>query len=63
MSNKMIGIFNNAGPGIMSTWIMGSSGITLDHETILFFLPGVAQMRLKGEFEKLGDPKGSPNPV
>ena len=63
MSEKMVVICNNAGPGIMPTLIMGSSGITLDYETILFFCPGGAQMLLKGELEKLGDPKGLPNPV
>jgi predicted peroxiredoxin len=63
MSEKMVVICNNAGTGIMPTLIMGSSGIALDYETILFFCPGSAQMLLKGELEKLGDPKGLPNPV
>ena len=63
MSEKMVVVCNNAQTGIMPTLIMGSSGITLDYETILFFCPGGAQALLKGELEKLGTPKGLPNPV
>ena len=40
MSEKMVVICNNAQTGIMPTLIMGSSGVTLDYETILFFCPG-----------------------
>jgi predicted peroxiredoxin len=60
---KMVVICNNGQTGIMPTLIMGSSGIALDYETILFFCPGGAEKLLKGELEKLGDPKGLPNPV
>ena len=60
---KMAVVCNNAQTGIMPTLIMGSSGVTLDYETILFFCPGGAPMLLKGELEKLGTPKGLPNPV
>ena len=63
MSDKMVILCNNAQTGIMPTLIMGSSGITLDNETILFFCPGGATALLKGELEKLGTPKGLPNPV
>jgi predicted peroxiredoxin len=63
MSEKMVVVCNNAQTGIMPTLIMGSSGITLDYETILFFCPGGAQALVKGELEKLGQPKGLPNPV
>jgi predicted peroxiredoxin len=63
MSEKMVVICNNAQTGIMPTLIMGSSSITLDNETILFFCPGGAQALVKGELEKLGQPKGLPNPV
>jgi predicted peroxiredoxin len=60
---KMVVICNNAQTGIMPTLIMGSSGVALDYETILFFSPGGSPMLLKGELEKLGTPKGLPNPV
>ena len=61
--DKMVVICNNAQSGIMPTLIMGSSGIALDQEVILFFCPAGAQALLKGELEKMGDPKGLPNPV
>jgi predicted peroxiredoxin len=60
---KMAIICNNAQTGIMPTLIMGSSAVALDYETILFFSPGGSPMLLKGELEKLGTPKGLPNPV
>ena len=60
---KMVVICNNAASGIMPTLIMGSSGVTLDNEVILFFCPGGASALLKGELEKMGTPKGLPNPV
>lgn len=61
--DKMVVICNNSQSGIMPTLIMGSSGIALDKEVLLFFCPGGAQALLKGELEKLGTPKGLPNPV
>jgi predicted peroxiredoxin len=60
---KMVVVCNNAQTGIMPTLIMGSSGVALDREMILFFCPGGAPMLVKGELEKLGTPKGLPNPV
>jgi predicted peroxiredoxin len=60
---KTVIVCNNAQTGIMPTLIMGASSVTLDHETILFFCPGGSPMLLKGELEKLGTPKGLPNPV
>lgn len=60
---KMVVVCNNAQTGIMPTLIMGSSGVSLDFEVILFFCPGGSPMLLKGELEKLGTPKGLPNPV
>jgi predicted peroxiredoxin len=42
---------------------MGASGVSLDNEVILFFCPGGAQALVKGELEKIGTPKGLPNPV
>ena len=63
MSEKMVVVCNNAATGIMPTLIFGASGVTLDSDVILFFCPGGAQALLKGELEKLGTPKGLPNPV
>ena len=63
MSEKMVVICNSATTGLMPTLIMGSSGVTLDYEVILFFCPGGAQALVKGELEKMGTPKGLPNPV
>jgi predicted peroxiredoxin len=60
---KMVVVCNNAQTGIMPTLIMGSSGVALDNEVLLFFSPGGSPMLLKGELEKLGTPKGLPNPV
>ena len=47
--DKLVVICNNAQSGIMPTLIMGSSGIALDKEVLLFFCPGGAQALLKGE--------------
>jgi predicted peroxiredoxin len=64
MSEKMVVVCNHADPPhVMPTLIMGSSGVALDNEVILFFCPGGAQALLKGELEKIGTPKGLPNPV
>jgi predicted peroxiredoxin len=60
---KMVVVCNNAQTGIMPSLIMGSSGVALDYEVLLFFSPGGSPMLLKGELEKLGTPKGLPNPV
>ncbi|HTP09067.1 MAG TPA: DsrE family protein [Anaerolineae bacterium] len=60
---KMVVVCNNAQTGIMPTLIMSTSGIALDYEVIVFFCPGGSPMLLKGELEKLGTPKGLPNPV
>jgi len=64
MSDKMVVVCNHAdAPHVMPTLIMGSSGVSLDNEVILFFCPGGAQALVKGELEKIGTPKGLPNPV
>lgn len=64
MSEKMVVVCNHAdAPHVMPTLIMGSSGVALDNEVILFFCPGGAHALLKGELEKFGTPKGLPNPV
>jgi predicted peroxiredoxin len=63
-NGKMVVVCNHADtPHVMPTLIMGSSGVTLDNDVILFFCPGGANALLKGELEKIGTPKGLPNPV
>ena len=47
----------------MPTLIFASSGLSLDYEVHIFFCPAGANWLLKGELEKLGTPKGLPNPV
>ena len=64
MSEKMVVICNHAdAPHVMPTLIMGSSGIAVGNDVILFFCPGGAQALIKGELEKIGQPKGLPNPI
>jgi predicted peroxiredoxin len=64
MAQKMIVVCNHAdSTGIMPSLIFGSSGIALDYEVHMFFCPNGAQALVKGELEKLGTPKGMPNPV
>jgi predicted peroxiredoxin len=60
---KMVVVCNNAQTGIMPTLVMGSSGLALDNQVTVFFCPGASPMLLTGELEKLGTPKGMPNPV
>jgi predicted peroxiredoxin len=48
---------------IMPTLIFSSSGLSLDYEVHVFICPAGARWILKGELEKLGTPKGLPNPV
>jgi len=64
MSEKMVVVCNgDEAKNIMPTLIFASSGIALDNEVIIFFCPAGAKWVLKGELEKLGTPKGLPNPV
>ena len=64
MSEKMIVVCNHSeSVSIMPSLIFASSGIALDYEVHMFFCPGGAQALVKGELEKLGTPKGLPNPV
>jgi predicted peroxiredoxin len=64
MSEKMIVVCNHAEPiSVMPSLIFASSGIALDYEVHMFFCPGGAQALVKGELEKIGTPKGLPNPV
>lgn len=64
MSEKMIVVCNHSDAGgVMPSLIFASSGIALDYDVHMFFCPGGAQALVKGELEKLGTPKGLPNPV
>ena len=48
-NGKMVVVCNHADPPhVMPTLIMGSSGVALGNEVILFFCPGGAQALLKG---------------
>jgi predicted peroxiredoxin len=51
------------GANIMPTLIFGSSGVALDYEVHIFFCPAGAKWTLKDELEKLGQPKGLPDPI
>ena len=64
MSEKMVIVCNGDTPAsIMPALIFATSGIALDYEVHFFFCPAGARWSLKGELEKLGTPKGMPNPV
>ena len=64
MSEKMIVVCNgDEAKNIMPTLIFASSGLALDHEVHVFFCPAGAKWTLKDELEKLGEPKGLPNPL
>lgn len=61
---KMAVVCNGSTPtNILPTLIMGASGIGVGNEVTLFFCPAGAQALLKGELEKIGQPKGLPNPI
>lgn len=63
-NGKMVVVCNHADPPhVMPTLIMGASGVGIGDEVILFFCPGGAQALVKNELEKIGQPKGLPNPV
>jgi predicted peroxiredoxin len=64
MVEKMVVVCNgDEAKNIMPALIFASSGLSLDHEVHVFFCPAAAKWTLRGELEKLGDPKGLPNPV
>lgn len=61
---KMVVVCNGDGAAnIMPTLIFGSSGLALDNEVHIFLCPAGAKWALKGELEKLGQPKGLPDPI
>lgn len=64
MPEKMVVVCNgNEAKNIMPALIFATSGLALDYEVHFFFCPAGAKWSLKGELEKLGTPKGLPNPV
>ena len=64
MAEKMVVVCNTAeSTSVMPTLIFATSGAALDYEVHVFFGPAAAKWALKGELEKLGTPKGMPNPV
>jgi len=64
MPEKMVVVCNgDEAKNIMPTLIFASSGLSLDQEVHVFFCPAGAKWALKDELEKLGQPKGLPNPV
>ena len=63
MSKMAIVCNGDTAANIMPTLIFGSSGVALDEEVHIFLCPAGAKWALKGELEKLGTPKGLPNPV
>ncbi len=63
-NGKMVVVCNHADPPhVMPTLIMSASGVGIGEDVIVFFCPGGAQALVKGELEKIGTPKGLPNPV
>lgn len=63
-TEKMVVVCNgDTAANIMPTLIFASSGLAIDNEVHVFFCPAGAKWLLKGELEKLGEPKGLPNPV
>jgi predicted peroxiredoxin len=63
-NNKMVVVCNHADtPHVMPTLIMSASGVGVGNDVTVFFCPGGAQALVKGELEKIGQPKGLPNPI
>ena len=64
MTEKMVVVCNgDEAKNIMPTLIFASSGLALDYEVHIFFCPAGTRWTLKGEIEKLGQPKGLPDPL
>lgn len=62
-NGKMVIVCNSDSAGVMPTFIMGASGISIGEEVIMFFCPGGSQVLKKGELEKFQGKKGLPDPV
>jgi len=64
MTQKMVVVCNgDEAKNIMPTLIFATSGLALDYDMHVFFCPAGTKWTLKEELEKLGTPKGLPNPV
>ncbi len=64
MAQKMVVVCNgDESKNIMPTLIFASSGLALDYEVHVFFCPAGTKWVLKEELEKLGTPKGLPDPL
>jgi len=64
MAEKMIVVCNGAtSANIMPTLVFATSGAALDYEVYCIFLPAGSKWLVKGELEKLGTPKGMPDPI
>ena len=64
MAEKMIVVCNGAtSANIMPTLVFATSGAALDYEVYCIFLPAGSKWLVKGELEKLGVPKGMPDPI
>jgi len=64
MAQKMVVVCNGDEPkNIMPTLVFATSGLALDYEVHVIFLPTGSKWALKGEIEKIGTPKGFPNPL
>ncbi len=63
MSKMAIACNGDTAANIMPTLIFSSSGLAVDNEVVIFFCPAGARWVLKGELEKLGSPKGLPDPI
>ncbi|HEY52159.1 MAG TPA: peroxiredoxin [Caldilineae bacterium] len=63
-TEKMAIVCNGDAPAsILPTLIFASSGLALDYDVHVFLCPAGAKWALKGELEKLGQPKGLPDPI
>jgi predicted peroxiredoxin len=62
-NGKMVVICNSDSAGVMPTFIMGASGVSIGEQVLLFFCPGGSPVLLKGELEKFQGKKGLPDPV
>ena len=64
MTEKLMIVCNgDESKNIMPTLIFAASGLALDHEVHIFLTPAGSKWALKGEIEKLGQPKGLPDPL
>lgn len=64
MLEKMVVVCNgDEAKNIMPTLIFATSALAVDYEVHVFFCPAGTKWVLKEELEKLGQPKGLPNPL